>query len=413
MTSSQKDDFITKISSLFEPKNSTSLINNNKKTNLTNKKSTNNEFLGESNKFNNYSNILSNNSQKVSNNSQKLSNNSQNLLNIDDNLSNKTKSIKQMSKDLSISSKKTTSNINTKKVSDQNIDNDSLQQNDNESSTIKSLISTDSNLLKKTLEKVSNIAGFNWKTIFLWIGIVILLTFFGLNIFSTLGNVSDLIANIFKPILSIFGLATIDVTSKTLDLATDGTKGLANTTTNIIDGTLDFLNNTSQSGLSLLKNNLNNNNNHDNNNNDNIDSDKHTKSSKFKNTLGITDTYNSKDIDKLSNFIDTNFNNINKFNSHDNNSCKKNCLTKCNNETGNKNCKSHCDKYCDEVIEEPDPVIDTSRIQSNKASGKSGFCYIGEENGIRSCVRVDEHDVCNSGKIYQTKAICQNPRLRK
>ena len=200
--------------------------------------------------------------------------------------------------------------------------------------------------------------------------------------------------------------------------STDGTKDLANTTNNILDGLLNFINNTSQSGLSILKNNLNNSNtkkNIDDNKDDhnNKDDDNNENLSKFKNTLGITDTYDSKDIDKLSNFIDNNFNNINNFNSHDNKSCKKNCLTKCDNETGNENCKTHCDKYCNEILEEPDPIIDKSRVQSNKASGKSGFCYIGEENGIRSCVKVTEHDVCTSGKIYQTKAICQDPRLRK
>ena len=125
------------------------------------------------------------------------------------------------------------------------------------------------------------------------------------------------------------------------------------------------------------------------------------------------DTYNSKDVDKLAKFIDDNFDNKNTFNSYTRKSCKANCQTKCRNESGSEQCQTHCDKYCDEVINDPTPTIANTRVQSNRASGKSGFCYIGEEDGIRSCVKVSEHDVCTSGKIYSSKATCQNPRLRK
>jgi hypothetical protein len=62
MTSTKNNDFITKISSLFEPKktqnSNVSTINDT--INVTSKKTTNNEFLGESNKFNNYNNLSSN-----------------------------------------------------------------------------------------------------------------------------------------------------------------------------------------------------------------------------------------------------------------------------------------------------------------------------------------------------------------
>ena len=88
-------------------------------------------------------------------------------------------------------------------------------------------------------------------------------------------------------------------------------------------------------------------------------------------------------------------------------------MKKCTHDSGSSSCNLHCDKYCDEVIPIPDPVMDNSRIQSSKSSGKSGFCYIGEENGIRSCVKVAKDDVCISGKIYDSKEICKNPRLRK
>ena len=54
----------------------------------------------------------------------------------------------------------------------------------------------------------------------------------------------------------------------------------------------------------------------------------------------------------------------------------------------------------------------TSRVQMNPSS-KSGFCYIGEDRGFRSCIKVGEGDVCMSGNIFPTEAICINPKLRE
>jgi hypothetical protein len=59
------------------------------------------------------------------------------------------------------------------------------------------------------------------------------------------------------------------------------------------------------------------------------------------------------------------------------------------------------------------PELDdsTSRIQMNPTS-KAGFCYIGEDRGFRSCIDVCAGDVCMSGDIFPTEAICINPNLR-
>jgi len=55
----------------------------------------------------------------------------------------------------------------------------------------------------------------------------------------------------------------------------------------------------------------------------------------------------------------------------------------------------------------------TSAIQMNKSAGKSGYCYIGEERGFRSCVKVGENDACLSGDIFPSLDICVNPTLRQ
>jgi hypothetical protein len=62
--------------------------------------------------------------------------------------------------------------------------------------------------------------------------------------------------------------------------------------------------------------------------------------------------------------------------------------------------------------ESPQPDDATSRTQRQN-TGKSGYCYIGEDRGFRSCIKVGEEDTCMSGDIFPTQAICINPRLRK
>jgi hypothetical protein len=63
--------------------------------------------------------------------------------------------------------------------------------------------------------------------------------------------------------------------------------------------------------------------------------------------------------------------------------------------------------------EPPQPDDATSRTQRGQRSGKSGYCYIGEDRGFRSCIEIGEEDTCMSGDIFPTQAICINPRLRK
>ena len=56
----------------------------------------------------------------------------------------------------------------------------------------------------------------------------------------------------------------------------------------------------------------------------------------------------------------------------------------------------------------PDSSTD-SPIQTGR---QKGYCYIGVDRGIRSCITVDDPDMCMSGQIFPTKAVCINPTLR-
>jgi len=61
---------------------------------------------------------------------------------------------------------------------------------------------------------------------------------------------------------------------------------------------------------------------------------------------------------------------------------------------------------------EPLPDDAMSSTQRN-SSGKSGYCYIGEDRGFRSCISVSENDTCMSGDIFPSQEICVNPSLRE
>jgi hypothetical protein len=59
-----------------------------------------------------------------------------------------------------------------------------------------------------------------------------------------------------------------------------------------------------------------------------------------------------------------------------------------------------------------DDYLANEASSSIGGSGKAGWCYIGEDRGFRSCVQVDETDVCMSGDIFPSQEICVNPNLR-
>lgn len=61
---------------------------------------------------------------------------------------------------------------------------------------------------------------------------------------------------------------------------------------------------------------------------------------------------------------------------------------------------------------EPQPDDATSSTQ-RLGPGKSGYCYIGEDRGFRSCIKVKEGDTCMSGEIFPSQQICVNPNLRE
>jgi hypothetical protein len=74
----------------------------------------------------------------------------------------------------------------------------------------------------------------------------------------------------------------------------------------------------------------------------------------------------------------------------------------------------------EEVVEEEvKKEIDEKRdikvledVEEIKELEDRGYCYIGTDRGIRSCIDVKPGDRCMSGKIFPRRDICVNPSLR-
>lgn len=56
----------------------------------------------------------------------------------------------------------------------------------------------------------------------------------------------------------------------------------------------------------------------------------------------------------------------------------------------------------------PDSAMD-SKVQCR---GKKGWCFVGEQDGYRSCLEVGANNYCQSGNVYPTRDVCINPSLR-
>ena len=178
---------------------------------------------------------------------------------------------------------------------------------------------------------------------------IIVLAILGFNIFKYLGNATENLSNIFAPITAIFGSGITKTVKNTIDTSAEGTKGIIDTTTSVLD-----------SGLTTLENKL----------NSNVTRNKIDDKKKDEEDSNVKDKKNKQYEGKA---------------------------------------REPKDK--EPVKKGPEPDDAGSKTQS-KAS-KTGFCYIGEDRGFRSCIRVNQVDTCMSGDILPTKDLCINPNLRE
>ena len=75
-------------------------------------------------------------------------------------------------------------------------------------------------------------------------------------------------------------------------------------------------------------------------------------------------------------------------------------------------------KALNKALNSSKPVEDTKDYHEDDSSSniqrctaKSGWCYIGEDRGFRTCANVESKYECMSGDIFPSNEICMNPSL--
>jgi hypothetical protein len=59
-------------------------------------------------------------------------------------------------------------------------------------------------------------------------------------------------------------------------------------------------------------------------------------------------------------------------------------------------------------------VDSTGRPSSASGGGEEikSYCYVGEDDGLRTCIPISDADKCMSGDIFTSEKVCVNPNLR-
>jgi len=199
-----------------------------------------------------------------------------------------------------------------------------------------------------------------------WIIVILILTFLGINIFAYLAEGTEktvsIFSKIFGPILRFFGYNTLSTTQQIIDTSASGVKAGVNIVSNTATDTIDVIKQTT-TNTNMKKTST--------NNSSNIPQGQMATSS-----LPV-----QHHIQETGSKIEYS---------------QQNALEKALNNSR-------------QTVEQVNPDDSRSSIQT---TGKSGWCYIGEEQGIRTCSEIGVNDVCMSGDIFPTQSVCINPNLR-
>jgi hypothetical protein len=191
-----------------------------------------------------------------------------------------------------------------------------------------------------------------------WVIIILVLALLGFNIFIYLGIAIQDITNFFRPLIikiyEILGLTTKNIVNVTLE----DSREIVNETANVYD-----------KSTTAIQNNID-------NKSIPISSSTAKTSLSNENIPSINETRDIMQSNSLNNAL--------------------------NNATQENSSSQKMDYEADDS---------SSNIQRG-SSNKSGWCFIGEDRGFRTCAQVGVNDSCISGDIFPSNEICINPKLR-
>ena len=201
-----------------------------------------------------------------------------------------------------------------------------------------------------------------------WIIIILILAFLGINIFTYLAKGTQetvsIFSKIFEPILKFLGYTTLTTTKQTIETsatgATSGINMVAGTTTDTIDNIIQ----TDGSGTPVATSGT---------------------------STGVSSNVPQGNISTslpVQNNIQKNNTKIEKW--------REDALS----------------KALESAEQKQSQVSPDDSRSSIQTTGKSGWCYIGDDQGLRTCSEIGVNDVCMSGDVFPSQSVCINPKLR-
>ena len=225
--------------------------------------------------------------------------------------------------------------------------------------------------------KTSFFSNVTWQT---WIIIILILAFLGINVFVYLGKGVQEITDFLSPILKWIGYGTAVTAKQTIDVSADGAKTGINITAEGTKTGVDIISDTATGAVDLIQE----------------TTDMAATASGY--NAGSNNARNSTVVPgKQANSSLPTQSTVN-----------RNIITS-NNATDSSNLQN---ALADASRNSSEVMPDDSKSSVQWGAGKSGWCYIGEDHGTRTCGQVGVNDVCMSGDIFPSQEICINPNLR-
>jgi hypothetical protein len=222
------------------------------------------------------------------------------------------------------------------------------------------------NDISSTTNNGSFLDGFKNISFFTWFIIILIFSFFGFNIFVYLAqgtqDITDLLGPLIKKTLGVLGLVTKEV----VDITAEGTRAIFDGTAKVVDKATTAIQNA-------------------------VDKPFEEAIAKKKAEAQGQATSNTASSSAKPSQIQQPPNDI----------MQANALNKALNTAAAASTTNSQEYEADDS---------TSSIQQGGA--KSGWCYIGEDRGFRTCAEVGVNDDCMSGDIFPSHEICINPNLR-
>jgi len=207
-----------------------------------------------------------------------------------------------------------------------------------------------------------------WQT---WIIIILILALLGINIFAYLAKgtqeTANIVEQIFGPVLKFFGYSTLSTAKQTVETSATGTKAGVDVVAGATTGAIDTIQQTAQGTTPIPTSGT---------------------------SVGVSTSYPQGQMASSSLPVQNKIQEAGALQRED--QWQEDTLVKALDNAR-------------QTSNEPQPDNSRSSIQT---TGKSGWCFIGEEQGIRTCAEIGVNDVCMSGDVFPNQAICMNPNLR-